>query len=238
MTFAANWIPFEDPAGGPNFYRFDDKARYYINVDNTGDGVSDIRYRFEFKTRSATTDVPVRPRRPDQLAARQGPATSSRPTRSRARTTRAARSSVEGDRQGPADAAEQRRREDDAGVRGPAAKAIENLDGGGKVFAGQREDPFYASLGRIFDTVNLPAPGSATRAAASTTSRATRALGRPAGAGRAGHARRQGGRRQEGQQRGDRRVGVDRAPQRSTSAAGAAASGGRSRAWATRSSTR
>ena len=47
----ANWIPFEDPAGGPNFYRFDDRARYYINVDNTGDGKADVRYRFKFKTK-------------------------------------------------------------------------------------------------------------------------------------------------------------------------------------------
>ena len=27
LTVVANWIPFEDPAGGPNFYRFDDRAR-------------------------------------------------------------------------------------------------------------------------------------------------------------------------------------------------------------------
>src|SRR4051795_5733487 len=51
LTVVANWIPFEDPAGGPNFYRFDDRAEYYINVDNTGDGVYDVRYQFRFKTR-------------------------------------------------------------------------------------------------------------------------------------------------------------------------------------------
>src|SRR3954471_6691397 len=51
LTVVANWIPFEDPAGGPNFYRFDDRARYYINVDNTGDGAYDVRYRFSFHTR-------------------------------------------------------------------------------------------------------------------------------------------------------------------------------------------
>src|SRR5215216_4413146 len=51
LTLVANWIPFEDPAGGPNFYRFDDRARYYLNVDNTGDGGYDVRYRFTFKTR-------------------------------------------------------------------------------------------------------------------------------------------------------------------------------------------
>src|ERR671931_2106755 len=50
LTVAANWIPFEDPAGGPNFYRFDDRAHYYINIDNTGDGKYDIRYEFKFKT--------------------------------------------------------------------------------------------------------------------------------------------------------------------------------------------
>src|SRR3954471_24604514 len=51
LTVVANWIPFEDPAGGPNFYRFDDRAHYYINVDNTGDGVRDVRYEFQFKTK-------------------------------------------------------------------------------------------------------------------------------------------------------------------------------------------
>ena len=51
LTVVANWIPFEDPAGGPNFYRFDDRALYWINVDNTGDGVYDVRYLFRFKTK-------------------------------------------------------------------------------------------------------------------------------------------------------------------------------------------
>src|SRR5438045_4782949 len=50
LTVVANWIPFEDPAGGPNFYRFDDRAHYWININNTGDGVYDVRYLFKFKT--------------------------------------------------------------------------------------------------------------------------------------------------------------------------------------------
>jgi hypothetical protein len=52
LTVVANWIPFEDPAGGPNFYRFDDRADYYINIDNDGDGRHDIRYLFKFKTKT------------------------------------------------------------------------------------------------------------------------------------------------------------------------------------------
>src|SRR4051812_17642777 len=51
ITIVANWIPLEDPAGGPNFFRFDDNAEYYVNVDNTGEGKPDVRYRFKFKTK-------------------------------------------------------------------------------------------------------------------------------------------------------------------------------------------
>src|SRR3954451_11793515 len=51
LTVVANWIPFEDPAGGPNFYNFDPAAHYYVNVDTNGDGRRDIRYEFAFKTK-------------------------------------------------------------------------------------------------------------------------------------------------------------------------------------------
>ena len=50
VTIIANYIPFEDPAGGPNYYRFDPTARYEIHVDNDGDARPDITYRFRFKT--------------------------------------------------------------------------------------------------------------------------------------------------------------------------------------------
>src|SRR3712207_1499066 len=50
LTVVSNWIPLEDPAGGPNFYFFDPKAHYYVNIDNTGDGRADVRYRWEFES--------------------------------------------------------------------------------------------------------------------------------------------------------------------------------------------
>ena len=50
ITIASNWIPGQVPANGPNFFRFDDRARYYNNIDNNGDGVADIKYRFTFDT--------------------------------------------------------------------------------------------------------------------------------------------------------------------------------------------
>ena len=51
LTVVANWIPGEVPANGPNFFRFDDRARYYIHIDNDGDGKPDVSYRFVFDSK-------------------------------------------------------------------------------------------------------------------------------------------------------------------------------------------
>ncbi|MEU8804867.1 DUF4331 domain-containing protein [Spirillospora sp. NPDC048819] len=47
-TLIANFIPLQEPAGGPNFYKFARDARYDLNVDNDGDSLADLTYRFEF----------------------------------------------------------------------------------------------------------------------------------------------------------------------------------------------
>ncbi|MEP7054379.1 MAG: DUF4331 domain-containing protein, partial [Actinomycetota bacterium] len=49
VTLIANYYPNQGPAGGPNFYRFDSKALYDINIDNNGDAVPDTIYRFSFR---------------------------------------------------------------------------------------------------------------------------------------------------------------------------------------------
>jgi Domain of unknown function (DUF4331) len=49
VTLIASWIPFEEPAGGPNFYPFAKKTRYDINVDNDGDARPDLTYRWKFR---------------------------------------------------------------------------------------------------------------------------------------------------------------------------------------------
>ncbi len=51
VTIVANWIPLEEPAGGPNFYKFGDEVLYEINIDNNGDARDDIVYEFRFQTR-------------------------------------------------------------------------------------------------------------------------------------------------------------------------------------------
>src|SRR5690348_305652 len=37
VTFVSNWIPFQEPNGGANFYPFATDASYIVNVDNDGD---------------------------------------------------------------------------------------------------------------------------------------------------------------------------------------------------------
>ena len=82
VTMIANYIPLEEPPGGPNFYEFGSGVQYDINIDNDGDGQPDITYRFNFqhrscgtRTRSCTT--PARSRR-----CRAPAGTGARPTRS------------------------------------------------------------------------------------------------------------------------------------------------------------
>jgi hypothetical protein len=155
LTVVANWIPFEDPAGGPNFYRFDDRAKYYINVDNTGDGSPEVRYRFTFHTKV---------RNPDSfLYALPGVGSIQDPKLNVVQTYDVTREVYRDGRQisdkrvahdlptapnnvGP------KTIPDYAAV---AAQADRELTGGGKVFAGQADDPFFVDLGTTFDAINI-----------------------------------------------------------------------------------
>jgi hypothetical protein len=51
VTLIANWLPFSEPTGGPNFYTFDDDAWYDIVVDTDGNAQPDVIYRWDFTTR-------------------------------------------------------------------------------------------------------------------------------------------------------------------------------------------
>ena len=50
VTLIANYIPFQAPDGGPNFYEFGDDVVYDIHVSNRGKAEADITYRFKFHT--------------------------------------------------------------------------------------------------------------------------------------------------------------------------------------------
>jgi hypothetical protein len=50
VTLIANYIPFQAPDGGPNFYEFGDDVAYDIHISNNGKSEADITYRFRFHT--------------------------------------------------------------------------------------------------------------------------------------------------------------------------------------------
>ncbi len=57
ITLAANWIPNEEPAGGPNFYPWATDARYDINIDNNANAKADITFRWTFKDHYRTKNT-------------------------------------------------------------------------------------------------------------------------------------------------------------------------------------
>lgn len=57
VTIIANYIPFQETSGHSQFYRFDDNVLYEVKIDNTGDGVEDITYQFQFKTQTINPDT-------------------------------------------------------------------------------------------------------------------------------------------------------------------------------------
>jgi Domain of unknown function (DUF4331) len=48
VTILANWQPFEEPNGGPDYYPFAENTAFDINIDNNGDAKADITYRWTF----------------------------------------------------------------------------------------------------------------------------------------------------------------------------------------------
>jgi hypothetical protein len=153
LTVVGNWIPFEDPAGGPNFYRFDDRAKYYINIDDDGDGTADIRYEFTFDThvRDGNTFLYAKPE-----------VTSfNDPDLNIAQTYDIARESESGDRKIANDYPVAPNNVGSKTMPNYTALAEEarldlNTPGGtGRVFVGQRDDPFFVDLGTTFDAIHF-----------------------------------------------------------------------------------
>src|SRR5687767_10272421 len=59
VTLIANYYPFQDPFGGPNYFALDPDALYRIHIDNTGDGVEDITFQFRVAQLLRDLKVPV-----------------------------------------------------------------------------------------------------------------------------------------------------------------------------------
>ena len=149
VTIVANYVPLEQPAGGPNFASFGDDVRYEIKVDNNGDGKEDITYRFRFHTTTRNQNTFLYNTGPiDTLS---DPDWNVRQTYSVTRITKDGSKVLGTDIRVPPVNIGPRSTPDYGAL---ADAAVTDLDGT-KVFAGQRDDPFYVDLGSIFDLAGL-----------------------------------------------------------------------------------
>ena len=148
VTIVANYIPFEDPAGGPNYYRFDPSVRYELHIDNNGDAVDDVEYQFRFKTSVGNPNTFLYNTGP--VSSPTDPDLNVKQTYSVTRSTRAGSSTlVSGAPVLPANIGPRSNPTYDT------AQGVVDLGGGRKAFAGPRDDPFFVDLGSIFDVAGL-----------------------------------------------------------------------------------
>ncbi len=179
MTLVANYLPLQDPYGGPNYFKLDPNAVYEIHVTNGGGAVENLTFQFKFQTTNDDNAVQRRrqdgldPARAERQFGRVDPATRRRSTCTR--STRSASSAARA-------AAAPRRRSPTSPAGGTTfdkpvdyigTKTIGNYVayanqhiydigipgcGTGRVFVGQRKDPFVVNLGETFDLVNIKYP--------------------------------------------------------------------------------
>ena len=158
-------IPGEEPSSGPNYFNFDPNVLYAFNIDNNADGkANDVRFEVQFKNefRGVNKDlglflsyVALPP-----ITALDGAGSEGLGLRQTYSVTM-----VRGDKRTvlanglfavPSNVGPRTMPDYEA----LAAQGIYDLGDGARVFAGQRDDPFYIDLGAVFDTLNLRDPGT------------------------------------------------------------------------------
>jgi hypothetical protein len=177
VTILANYQPFQDPQGGPNFFMFNPNALYEIHVDNNGDGVEDLTFQFRFKNTSKATALTVGGKAVKIPLINSGVVDSVNAASLNVRETFTV-DVVRGARRGNSrfsvvnaanGGADFDKPVDNIGAKsfgsagGYAAYANQhiynvNIPGcsvPGRVFVGQRKEPFYIAVGKTFDLFNL-----------------------------------------------------------------------------------
>ena len=153
VALIANYIPLEAAYGGPNFFKFDDNVLYEIHVDNNGDAVEDLTYQFRFNTVTMN---------PNTFLYNTGPITSLDDPDFNVRQYYSV-TEVRGPRRtGTATVLAEDLPSPPVNVGFRSTPNYAELGGvhtiqgdGTRVFAGQRDDPFYVDLGGTFDLLGI-----------------------------------------------------------------------------------
>lgn len=173
VTFITNWIPYENPASGPNWFRFGDDVLYELHIDNVGDAQDHIAFQFRFHT------VIVNPNTFLLNAGVIGsPSDGQYNLRQYMTVTRVDAPTDGSCKNMPLDncpTAKSTVLGSNIVVAPPnagphsfpiypatAAMAMTQLSNGGMVFAGPRADSFFADIGSLFDLLTIrKLPGNA-----------------------------------------------------------------------------
>jgi len=164
VTLVANFIPFQNPDGGPNFYAFGKDVLYEIHIHNTPITVEgqkpDITYQFRFTEEYKTPGSYMYNTGP--IGLNPGGAGNNQYTNLNRTQTYSVSKVLKGD---PASAVPL-----GSDIPVPPCNigihstpdytqyvpaAIKGLSDGSTVFAGQRADPFFVDLGAVFDLADL-----------------------------------------------------------------------------------
>jgi len=147
VTIITNYVPLEGPPGGPNFFEFGDDVLYSIYIDNDGDALPDIEYRFRFRTTLQNPNTFLYNTGP--IGSLTDPSWNKRQLYSVSVVRSGGRSESLGvDLACPPCNIGPRSTPHYDGL---AAAAVHHLPSGETVFAGQRNDGFFVDLGAIFD---------------------------------------------------------------------------------------
>ena len=176
VTILANYQPFQDPQGGPNFYMFDPDALYEIHIDNNGNAVEDISFQFRFTNTSKATALTIGTKSVKIPLINSGVIAGVNPAALNVRETftvdvvrggrRTARSSVTKVTGGgsvfdkPVDNIGDKVFGSATGYATYANQHVYDVmipgcTTAGRVFVGQRKEPFYIAVGKAFDLFNL-----------------------------------------------------------------------------------
>jgi hypothetical protein len=158
IVIIANYIPFEHPAGGPNWYTFGQNVRYEIHIKNKSTGTTDdITYRFTFNVinEDTTTFFNLRLGKQNQKTTYTCERSMDGGT---TWTTIMTNGMVPPPNIGP------RSIQSAVGIGATSYTALVNAalataSTGEKLFCGPADDPFFVDLGGAFDVGGFRIPG-------------------------------------------------------------------------------
>ena len=181
VTIVADYLPLQDPYGGPNYFKLDPNALYEIHITNDGGAVENITFQFKIQNTLDDNQLTVGGKKVSIPLTQNGSGDVNTPNSPALNVhEKFTLSVIRGARR--------------VGVPAPVAnvskggtsfdkpvdyigdKTISNYiayanqhiwemqipgcSGSGRVFVGQRKDPFVVNLGETFDLVNIKYPAT------------------------------------------------------------------------------